>query len=105
LRALWGGFHDGISFYGGGAKREAHLGAPRAAAVTGRWLAMVTRLLQASATTGGGSKGWIELEPAQTSATGRPQARRGVAVGQKSVKWRRGERWGELGFDHLRTKC
>jgi hypothetical protein len=49
--------------------REAHLGAPQAAAVTGRWLVMVIGLLQASMTVGGGSKGRIELEPAQTGTT------------------------------------
>jgi hypothetical protein len=45
--------------------REGHLSAPRLTTVTGRWLAMVTGLLQASATAGGGSKGRIKLELAQ----------------------------------------
>jgi hypothetical protein len=81
--------------------REGHLGAPRATTVTGRWLAMVTRLLQASVMVGGGSKGRIKLELAQKGMVRRPHARRGVAMGQKSVKRRHSEHGGELGFDHL----
>jgi hypothetical protein len=54
--------------------REAHLGAPRAATVTRRWLAMAIGLLQASATAGGGSKDRLVKRSRQVDAARCPKA-------------------------------